>query len=414
MDKWLLCLCCLALAACGEDPKKRGTGGTTYQVGDAVDLNMDGKTDGIAVDTDGDGTADAVDTNGDGLGDQPLPGFDLASPDSGSADGPGDDSTPDDGTVDDSTADDDVGGLDEGECASISKEAEIMRGPADIIVALDTSFSMAPQICNTSKNLTAFVEGIGDTTRVSTLYNMNVLGGVTFLTCDSYDPLADTEVSKDAERYKRVDVNVDSWNALTVLLNEYGEYSSFLRDNAPTHIVVVSDDESDPLRGGMLAADFKSQMEAKLGHEFYFHAIVADGKNGCLGAAVGTQYLELADATGGQKLSMCEADWSVLFDKLEAAVIASAPLPCDFEIPAAPAGSAFDAEAVQLVFEGADKKKGEFPRASTEDKCGTESAWFYDDPEAPKRVELCPAACTLVKAGGRIDIAFGCAPSIVL
>ena len=79
-------------------------------------------------------------------------------------------------------------------------------------------------------------------------------------------------------------------------------------------------------------------METKLGHKFFFHSIVAEGPPSCAGTSTGTTYLTLSDRTKGEKLSLCAADWSVLFKKLESAVIESAPLPCDFEIPETPAG----------------------------------------------------------------------------
>lgn len=63
-----LLLACLGLLACGESDPARG-----LRVGEQVDLDGDGKFDGVVVDVDGDGTPDGVDTNGDGIPDRPLP-----------------------------------------------------------------------------------------------------------------------------------------------------------------------------------------------------------------------------------------------------------------------------------------------------------------------------------------------------
>ena len=40
--------------------------------------------------------------------------------------------------------------------------------------------------------------------------------------------------------------------------------------------------------------------------------------------------------------------------------------------------------------------------------------WYYDDPSAPKHIELCPNACTTVKASttGAISVDYGCATVI--
>jgi hypothetical protein len=197
-------------------------------------------------------------------------------------------------------------------------------------------------------------------------------------------------------------------------LSNFDSYKSFLRKDAPTHIIVVSDDEANPLLGGMEPADFKTQMEAKLGHPFIFHAIVADGQNGCNGASVGTRYLTLADQTKGQKLPICTADWSGLFKKLESAVIESAPLPCDFEIPEAPAGQEGDPNLVDVGFTPTGGQKSSFPKATDASACGDKIGWFYDDNNAPTRIEFCPSACEKVKAGGKLGIAFGCAPPVLL
>jgi hypothetical protein len=160
----------------------------------------------------------------------------------------------------------------------------------------------------------------------------------------------------------------------------------------------------------MAAADFKTQMEAKLGHSFYFHSIVSTGSSTsltCDPAATGKQYLSLADMTGGQKLDICTSDWTMLFAKLADAVAASAPLPCDFAIPTPPNGETLDVNAVRVVFTPAGTTKSEFPKASSSDQCSDKLGWYYG---AQQRITFCPKACDLVKSGGSLSIGFGCAP----
>ena len=43
--------------------------------------------------------------------------------------------------------------------------------------------------------------------------------------------------------------------------------------------------------------------------------------------------------------------------------------------------------------------------------CSTGVGWRYDDPKAPKYIELCPDSCTTIRQdhGGRMDVIFGCA-----
>jgi hypothetical protein len=265
-------------------------------------------------------------------------------------------------------------------------------------------------MCNVSNNLSTFADAVGKDSRVATVYQIGIDLIFQFaILCQRDDPFSGTALAMDTNRYRRVDTRVDSNNALQVLLDRFDSYKEFLRPGSPTHFIVVSDDESD-----LPAAAFKTQMEAKLGHPFYMHAIVAQG-GGCGGSGVGTQYLALADQTGGQKLSICSQDWSALFKQLEAAVVASAPLACEFDIPAAgPNNVPVDKNKVSVVFTPGNGAKAAFPKAADQTACGTKVGWHYDNESAPKQVRFCPAACEQVKAGGKLALAFGCAPPPLL
>ena len=58
------------------------------------------------------------------------------------------------------------------DCGAIEKTAELERGPIDIILALDSSGSMAAGICNTSAQITKFTTGVGPDTHVTAVYSM--------------------------------------------------------------------------------------------------------------------------------------------------------------------------------------------------------------------------------------------------
>jgi len=293
-------------------------------------------------------------------------------------------------------------------CGSIEQAAEVARAPADIVIALDSSGSMTAQICNVSKNLSSFADAVGKDTRVVATYQIGIDLIFQFvILCQREDPLSGTTLAADTMRYRRVDTRVDSNNALQVLLERFDNYKDFLRPGSPTHFVVVSDDESN-----LPAATFKTEMERKLGHPFYLHAIVAMG-NGCNGAAIGNQYLMLADQTGGKKLSICAQDWSALFKELETAVVAAAPLACEFDIPAPPPNTTLDPSKVSVVFTPNNGAKAPFPKAANAAACGNKIGWHYND-GAPTQVRFCPAACAQVKAGGKLALAFGCAPPPLL
>jgi hypothetical protein len=173
-------------------------------------------------------------------------------------------------------------------------------------------------------------------------------------------------------------------------------------------------------------------MEMVAGKPFIFHAIASENASGdpalpapCIGAcgiplvcgafAAGVQYYALADATGGQKSSICAADWSMVFGPLQEAVISSVPLPCDYTIPPPPDGETLDPAKVNMEFTAQGTTAPMIlPRAPSEAECMANAAWFYDDPEAPTQLRLCPAACDLAQSGGTVDIAFGCETVVVV
>jgi hypothetical protein len=105
-------------------------------------------------------------------------------------------------------------------------------------------------------------------------------------------------------------------------------------------------------------------------------------------------------------------------------VVQGTTLPCDFSIPSPPNGETFDRNKVNVQFvNGATTSILQVPSAGD---CAnfTDTGWFYDDPTAPTKIQLCPATCNQVKAASgdgvsldastaaaapRVDILLGCA-----
>jgi hypothetical protein len=296
------------------------------------------------------------------------------------------------------------------ECAAITETADVERGPVDIVWIIDGSGSMLDEIIAVQDNITNFA-------------NMISSAGIDHhvIMLATGDVAGTTPLGMDPAHYLYVPAAVDSHNALQLLLDQYAQYAPFLRAGAPLHFVLVSDDES-----AVPAEAFRTQMEMLAGKTFTFHAIASEADvNGlpCVGAcgipilcggfAPGLQYYALADATGGQKISICIADWSMVFGPLQDAVIASAPLPCDYPIPPPPAGDALDPDKVNLEFTAPGTQAQVFPRAAGETACAQSMAWFYDDPGAPTQIRMCPAACSAIGAGGTIEIQLGCETVLV-
>lgn len=285
-------------------------------------------------------------------------------------------------------------------CGSVKQASEALKPAVDVVWVLDGSGSMLPHALAVGDNMLRFMEGVRMTGA-----DINVV----MLTGFFFGPLLQAAIT-DAN-YHWVLAEVQSHDAFAWTLNSYDAYKQFLRPGAPTHFIVVTDDSSD-----MPASQFLPMMSSKHGRPFFFHSVAADGLlsgGSCLGSGPGTEYFNASMQTKGDQISLC-ADWAANFKKLQGSVIASAPLPCEYPIPAPPNGQALDPKAVQVLFTPSGAAQQEFAKAATVAQCGDNLGWYYDDNAAPKHVVMCPKACDAAKAGGGIEIGFGCAPSVEL
>ncbi|HET8936532.1 MAG TPA: vWA domain-containing protein [Polyangiales bacterium] len=292
----------------------------------------------------------------------------------------------------------------EADCGRIRQQAEATLAAVDIVWVIDGSGSMSDEQAAIKKNIASFAEAIG---------GAGIDHHVVMVAED--DVASGTSLGSDAMHYKHVSTNVGSHDALAKLIESYPQYASFLRPGATLHFVIVTDDESR-----MKAADFQMQMKQLASKNFVAHAIVSESVSGractgacgiallCGAATPGLEYLALSEATGGQKSSICVSDWSTVFEPLKTAVIESAPLPCDYELPAPPAGSSLDPLRVNVGILSGGTSSKTLPRAKNAEACDSAEAWFYDDPSSPKLIHMCPAACSSISTGGSIEITLGC------
>lgn len=85
-------------------------------------------------------------------------------------------------------------------------------------------------------------------------------------------------------------------------------------------------------------------------------------------------------------------------------------IPCDYNIPSL--GGTPDPNKINVNYVTAANQSTTFIYVATAADCGKApgKGWYFDDPNAPSKVVLCPDACTDVKASddGRIDVVFGC------
>ncbi|MAQ13713.1 MAG: hypothetical protein CMN30_02835 [Sandaracinus sp.] len=301
-----------------------------------------------------------------------------------------------------------------GECAATRVDAETALAPVDIVWVVDNSGSMSEEAELVQANLNDFAATI---TAAGIDVHVVLITAPGFV--DVPPPLGD-----DASQFLRIDEDVQSSNSFDKLLYTFPQYSSFLRRTSSLHFVVVTDDES-----GMSASDFHTQMLTNLGRTFRLHAIASppgsshafggftmpgcDGPNG-EAADNGDIYWEEASRTGGLALSICAADWSVLFDNLTAQIAIPMALPCAYGIPEPPEGEEFAPNRVNVEYTPGSGGGSEIiPYVADLDGC-TGEGWYYDDLEDPNQVLVCPLTCRRLEedASGSVEVAFGCATVI--
>jgi hypothetical protein len=91
--------------------------------------------------------------------------------------------------------------------------------------------------------------------------------------------------------------------------------------------------------------------------------------------------------------------------------IRTTAIPCEYAIPTPEAGT-IDPQDVNVTFTPSPNNPQQFYGVGSASSCTTTSSdWYYDNPSNPTHIELCPTACTEVKAStdGNLSIAYGCA-----
>jgi hypothetical protein len=332
-------------------------------------------------------------------------------------------------------------GIDGGDntCAPVTFEAELQRLPVDLILSVDTSGSMGNEAARVQENINRFagsVDAAGADLRVVVVSSSGFVA-------------VPAPLGTDPTRLRFVEANVQSRDALAHILFRFEDYKDFLRPDAVTHVLVVTDDDSDVSPGC-----FAASMEERLGHPFRYHAIASElvaapevfqpmtcgctdsvgdeefnnfsgalyapacanvtghGALGCGGSArAGEYHMALVEATGGIAVSICTEDWSGAFDKLSEAVTKTA-LPCAFPVPAATAGYVADLSDLKLSHTPAGGAARAFTQASS--AACTDGDWYLDAATSPATARLCQETCDEVSAeAGELSLAWECATPIL-
>jgi hypothetical protein len=127
---------------------------------------------------------------------------------------------------------------------------------------------------------------------------------------------------------------------------------------------------------------------------------------------------DLAEA-GGTNMAFFVSDSATAAAELTATLnaIRGMAIACDFPLPSSTSsGMAIDPKLINVNYTPTGGMEVQLGLVGSAAECGTEQAWYYDDPITPTRILLCPAACETVTAdsGAAISILAGCVPRIVV
>lgn len=312
------------------------------------------------------------------------------------------------------------------ECGAVTQMAQNKLQPVDIIIAVDTSGSMAEEVAETQAKLNTFSEQIiASGIDVSVILLSELQGAALVpLTVDGpciAAPLGSGGCPDDsnAPRYVHINTPVGSWDALDVYIATYPQYKAHLREGSlKTFVTITDDDAVSPFGMEPPVIDSTDEFVAAVaGLEPAGSAMWSSWRYSAIycfstcpaASRIGTVHADLVSRTQGVGGDLCLQDFGPVFDELAKQVAESVTLACDWEIPPPPNGESFDSGKtnVQLAVDGAVEM---LPKAADAGSCGDLQGWYYDDAAAPHRVVACPSTCTRIQAASeaQVDLLFGC------
>ena len=306
-------------------------------------------------------------------------------------------------------------------CQAIAQEALPEKKDADIIFAIDTSGSMGAESWFVREQMNSFSQQIalsGVDVRVIMLAErpppIPCIGPICPPGICIDVPLGSGACPADDNppTYYHPLSEVSSSDSLSVLVDLYPAYGPLLRDNTNKYIVIVTDDNASPpyiADAAEFLTTFTTLEPAKLAG-VTVHAIYCfDGSGNCV--TKGQAYEDLVNLTGGIHGNLALQDFQPIFDAVATEVITAAGLPCDYPIPEPPEGENLDPGKVNVVYTDGNGTPIDIYNVDNAAACLLDTGgWYYDDPNNPTSIHLCPASCDVVSvdAVGKIDILFGC------
>lgn len=126
--------------------------------------------------------------------------------------------------------------------------------------------------------------------------------------------------------------------------------------------------------------------------------------------------IALAGGTGKALRVDVAGDTTAKFRQALAAIRGQA-IACNFDIPPAPAGKTIDPTQVNVRLTKNGQTQNLLQAKSAADCGKADNLWFYDNPKAPTRIELCPATCEAARAStnaASVSLQLGCQTNVAI
>jgi Mg-chelatase subunit ChlD len=301
-----------------------------------------------------------------------------------------------------------VGNVGGGACVAQSVETE--QVPLDIIVLLDESGSMTGTKWDTATNALK--------TFVNDPLSAGISVGIEFFPTEVGDDC-------DVQSYQQLDVQVaelpgnaaaltaaidledpqggtPTWAALKGVLGAATARQDLFPDRK---VIVVFASDGDPSSCGPNTGIPEISMLASSARNY----------NGVQTYVIAMQGATIANlnaiAVAGGTGAAYDVSGNVTLFTQKMQEIRSKALSCEFPIPEPPMGEMLDPNKVNVQYTPMGMgMPTDIPRADNLQDCGSTAGWYYDSPQDPTKITLCPASCTTIQADSlaKVDVAFGC------
>lgn len=325
-----------------------------------------------------------------------------------------------------------------GECVAEMIVPEVESVGVDVIIVVDTSFSMAAAIDAVQASINDDFAAILEASNID--YRVIVLGdyppGEQYSICIA-PPLSGAgcemapAIPAVTERYKHYDAATGSGAFLASILNWYATpdmhglapagWVDFLRPGTRKVILGMTDGTSasdDPAEGDAFDASLLALQPANFGtpgsREYVFHSIIQMPENVPATepwlpddpiSGEGGSIQRVSVLTGGWRFPLALSDdFDVIFNEIAQDVVESTPLACEFTIPEPPEPLVIDPDTI-VVIATIGGQEVAFHQVAGLASCEPEA--FYIENAT---VVLCPEACALVQSTPdvEVDLSFGC------